>query len=211
MIQPFKTDFLSPTKQYRYLSMLMAINDSPNISQHKIGDRTMLSSSMVNNYIKAFRKEGLINVHGATNRTQSYHLTARGREKLMQSLLEYSSEIIQLYISVKHDMAGILNSMYEDGIRTLALFGVAETAEVVHAAIKEIPLVVIGVVDNDPEKHGKPFNGLIIQPPEILKELMPDAVLITSFARQEEIYEYIRKDLGKTMTVRRLSDIQAIN
>ena len=208
MIEPFTSVFLSPTKKYRYLSVLLAIQDSSNTSQHRIGKQTNLSSSMVNNYIKAFKKEGLINVFGETNRSQSYHLTGKGREKLMQSLLAYSSEIIQLYIAVKHDVAGILNNMYEEGIRTLALFGVAETAEVVHAAIKEIPLVVIGVVDNDPTKQGKPFNGLIIQPPEMLKELRPDAVLITSFARQEEIYANIRSDIGKKMNIRTLSDIQ---
>ncbi len=208
MIQPFNTDFLSPTKKYRYLSVLMAIQESPNASQHKIGKKTHLSSSMVNNYIKALKSKGLLSVVGNTNRNQSYHLTTTGREKLMKALLACSAEIIQLYISVKDEVAGILKNMYQNGIRTVALFGVAETAEVVHTVIKEIPLVVIGVVDNDSEKQGKPFNGLFIQPPEMLKEIKPDAVLITSFARQEEIYEYLQNDFGKTMTVKRLSDIR---
>lgn len=207
MIQPYKSKYLSPTKAFRRLAMLLSIHHSPKASQHQIAKGTHLSSSMVNNYIKLLKQEQLITISGKTNRTQSYHLTASGIDDLRDSLLSYSAEIVQLYASVKLKITQILNSFYKDGIRTIVLFGVAQTAEVVHAALKDTRLVMIGVVDSDVAKQGKPFNGLFIQSPDQLKQIKPDAVVITSFARQEEILKNIKKLVGKEIKVKKLSDL----
>ena len=187
--------------------MLLSIHNSPKASQHQIAKGTHLSSSMVNNYIKLLKQEQLITISGKTNRTQSYHLTASGIDDLKESLLSYSAEIVQLYASVKLKVTQILNGFYNEGIRTIALFGVAETAEVVHAALKDTNLVMIGVVDSDLTKQGKPFNGLFIQSPDQLKQIRPDAVVITSFARQEEILRDVKKLVGKDIKVKKLSDL----
>ena len=207
MIKPLHSRFLSPTKKLRRLSVLLAIHDAPESSQHAIGRNTGLSSSMVNNYIKNFRHEGLITVAGKTNRTHSYHLTESGQAAVRKSLLLYSTDIVQLYGTVKREIAKILNGYYEEGIRTIVLFGAAETAEMVHSSIKETQLIMIGVVDSDRTKHGKPFNGLIIQPPEQLERIQPDAVIITSFARQEEIHGYVKNLVGKAAKIKKLSDL----
>jgi DNA-binding MarR family transcriptional regulator len=207
MIEPFHSKYLLPTKEFRCLSVLFAINESSDNSQSAIGDMTNLSSSMVNNYIKNFKHEGLITVTGNTNRTQSYFLTEKGRNILTCSLLGYSAEIVQLYSAVKNEMISILNVIYEEGIRTVVLFGAAETAEIVHAAIKDTDLVVIGVVDNSKEKHGKLFNGLMIRKPGEIMKIKPDGVIITSFARQEEIYAYLKNLVQDKIKIKRLSTL----
>lgn len=207
MIKTFTSKYINPTKHSRRLSVLLSIHKEPNTSQHKIAKSTDLSSSMVNNYIKCLQEEGTITVNGKTNRTKSYHLTPCGRSEMRESLLAYSSEIVQLYGAVKREIVQILNGFYQENIRTLVLFGVAETAEVVFAAIKESQLVVIGVVDSDPCKQGKSFNGMIVQKPEKLGQINPDAVVITSFGKQEEIYECIRQLVGDKIKIKKLSDV----
>ena len=207
MIEPFHSKYLLPTKEFRCLSVLFAINESPDNSQSDIGDKTNLSSSMVNNYIKSFKHEDLITVTGNTNRTQNYYLTEKGRAVLSQSLLGYSAEIVQLYSAVKKEISHILTVFYEGGIRTVVLFGAAETAEIVHAAIKDTDLVVIGIVDSSKDKHGKPFNGLTIRKPEDIKKIKPDGVIITSFARQEEIYNDLLNLVGDSIKIKKLSTL----
>jgi FlaA1/EpsC-like NDP-sugar epimerase len=162
---------------------------------------------MVNNYIKELHEDRLIKITGHTNRTQRYHLTPSGREVLISSLLSYSSEIIQLYGGAKRQLSKRLQRIHEEGIRTVALFGAAETAEVVLAAIRETPLRVTAVMDSDEAKQGKPLNGLIIQKPESLSRIDVDAVVITSFGRQEEIHDAIRRRVGDEIRVVRLSDL----
>jgi DNA-binding MarR family transcriptional regulator len=207
MIEPFIATFLSPTKKYRRLSALQAIHGDPNISQHAIARLTHLSSSMVNNYIKIFQKEGLIRVTGKTNRTRRYHLTTRGHEELITLLITYSAEIIQLYGAAKHQLAKRLQGFSASGIEKIILFGAAETAEVVHAALKEAPLQIVGVIDSDPMKQGMPFNGLKIQAPEALKDLTADAIVITSFGKQEEINKSIRRIMDNEVKVIKLTDL----
>lgn len=208
MIIPFQSQYLSPTKAFRRLSLLLAIHDESHSSQHTIGRLTHLSSSMVNNYIQQFKREKLVTVSGNTNRTQSYHLTEEGLNALRESVLSYSAEIVQMYGSVKREIANILRGFYQEGIRTVVLFGAAETAEVVHAAIKETELVVIGVVDSDPNKQGEAFNGFKIKAPELIGRIHPDAVIITSFAQQEAIYQSVQHDIADMgIAVKKLSDI----
>ena len=154
LIKAFQLKYLSPTKQSRRLSVLFSIYEEPDASQHKIASNTGLSSSMVNNYIKWLKQEGFITVLGKTNRTQQYHLSDTGRVMLRKSLLDYSAEIVRLYGSVKNEIANILSEFYHEGIRTVVLFGVAETAEIVYAAAKRTALVIIGVVDSDDSKQG---------------------------------------------------------
>ena len=189
------------------LSVLFSVHGAPDASQHKIAANTNLSSSMVNNYIKWLRQEGFITVMGKTNRTQQYHLSDAGRVMLRKSLMDYSAEIVRLYGSVKNEISNILRGFYGEGIRTVVLFGVAETAEIVYAAAKQTDLVIIGVVDSDDTKQGRIFNGLEIKSPEEINKIRPDAVVITSFGRQEEIYRQVRTISGDRIKIRKLSDI----
>ncbi len=204
MIKPFHLTFFNPTRQSRLLSVLFSISENPDASQHKIAGTTSLSSSMVNNYIKLLEREGLIFIEGNTNRTKQYKLSSEGLGMLRQSLLEYSAEIVRLYTSVKEEVSNILEQFYRDGIRTIVLFGVAETAEIVYAAAKELPISIIGVLDSDRAKQGRLFNGLKIQSPMVIKKLRPDAVVITSFGRQEEIYQQVRKLTKNSIEIKKL-------
>jgi DNA-binding MarR family transcriptional regulator len=207
MIRLIESTFHTPAIKLRRLSVLMVIHDSPRLSQHKIAQLTDLSSSMVNNYMKKLQKEDLVKASGKTNRTQRYHLTLAGQKELFGLLLDYSAEIIQLYSAAKKQVADRLHRFHSEGIRSLALFGAAETAEVVHAALKDTPLVVKGIVDSNIGKQGSRFNGFVVQSPDSLKSMNADAVLITSFARQEEIYGCIQEVLGQQAQVKRLSDL----
>lgn len=207
MIEPFNTRYLLPTKEFRCLSLLLAIHEEPSSSQKTIGEATHLSSSMVNNYIKQFNKDGLIKISGETNRTVSYHVTEAGYEMMASSLLEYSAEIVQLYSAVKKEMIRILNGFYAEGIKRIVLYGAAETAEIVYSAIRQTRLRVTGVIDWDSRKHGSRFNDHVIEPPEKLNQLNFDAVLIASFGRQEEIYSYLKNLSGGKIVIKRLSDL----
>ena len=207
MIQPIRSGFLTPATRLRRLSVLLAVHDSPSLSQHKIARITRMSSSMVNSYIKRLTKEGLIQITGNTNRNQGYHLTSSGHDELMVMILQYSAEIIQLYTGAKARVAERLHNLHLEGIRSIALFGAAETAEVVYAALKDTPLGVLGIVDSDPGKQGKRFNGFTVQSPASLVDMNADAVVITSFAKQEEIYRDIRQVLGDETRIKRLSDL----
>ncbi len=207
MIQLFESVFLSPKKEFRRLSVLMAIHNSPEISQRKVGRIACLSSSMVNNYVKELQKQELITITGNTNRTREYYLTERGRDELLSLLISYSAEIIRLYGEAKEEIVRRLHQIREEGVRNVALFGASSTAEVVSAGINEVQLKVVGIVDSDQKKQGGRFWGLVVQPPEALKDMDVDAVVVTSFGRQEEIHDFIRRFVDPKIRVLKLSNL----
>nr|WP_321397876.1 winged helix-turn-helix transcriptional regulator [uncultured Desulfobacter sp.] len=188
----------------------MLIKEMPDSSQHLLAQKSHLSSSMVNIYIKELKQAGLITVSGETNRTTEYHLTPEGQKKLFQDFISFSSEAVQIYATVKREIIRLLKQYETNGIRTVVLYGASDTAEVVVSAIPHTRLVVIGIVDGDPAKQGHIFNGTLIQAPEAISQIDPDAVLITSFARQDEIYNNIEPIIGKEIEVLTLTDLQQL-
>jgi hypothetical protein len=76
----------------------------------------------------------------------------------------------------------------------------------VYAAMKKTQLIPIGIVDSDPKKHGKLFNGLLISKPSEIPVINPDGVIITSFGRQEEIYDYLLDLTGNNIMIKKLAE-----
>ena len=72
------------------------------------------------------------------------------------------------------------------------------------APIKETPLKIKAVFDSKPVKQGTSFNGHIIQAPKHLGSFSVDAVVITSFQKQEETYRHIRDIAGDRIAVKKL-------
>ena len=191
MVAPYQSEFVTPSKRYRRFSLLLSIKKDPHITQKQLGQETCLSSAMVNNYIKELSREGLLEVSGKSNRSMAYHLTSAGQAFMAQDFLCFSAEIVQFYASVRREIVALLEDCYDDGIRTIVLYGASDTAEVVYSAVQKTELVVTGVVDNDHEKIGMLFFGSVIQSPDKINKIRPDALIVTSFARQNEILHAI--------------------
>ena len=92
MIEPYNSKYFSPSKLFRRLSILLLIKDNASISQHGLAEKSHLSSSMVNIYIKELSEEGLIKITGNSNRTFEYHLTENGRATLNSDFMAFSAE-----------------------------------------------------------------------------------------------------------------------
>lgn len=175
------------------------------MSQNNLAREVGLTSSMINNYIRDLSKEGLISIKGKTNRTMSYNITAKGLKKKTSLLVAYTLETTVLYQDAKQEFALKLQEIYNEGIHNAVLFGAGETAEIIYNASKSKDLEIIGIVDNNPDKQGKLFGNLIIQPPAFIERINPDGVIIASVGRQDEIYEQIYSLSNKGIAIRTIS------
>ncbi len=87
----------------------------------------------------------------------------------------------------------VLREVREGG--RIAVYGAGQVAEEV------VPLLgeqVAFVLDRNPERHGKPFHGVEVHPPETLVERVEevDAVLITALGRESEVTTALLDLLG---------------
>lgn len=197
--------FFTSSPLLKELFILSAIEKKPDMSQNNLAREVGLTSSMINNYIRDLSKEGLISIKGKTNRTMSYNITAKGLKKKTSLLVAYTLETTVLYQDAKQEFALKLQEIYNEGIHNAVLFGAGETAEIIYNASKSKDLEIIGIVDNNPDKQGKLFGNLIIQPPAFIERINPDGVIIASVGRQDEIYEQIYSLSNKGIAIRTIS------
>jgi len=184
--------FFKPSPFFNRLLILSAIEENPAISQHTLAHGVGITPTMVNSYIRDLEKRRLITIKGATNRTMSYNLTARGLREKMSLLVAYNLETTGLYIDAKQEFARRLQEIYDEGIHRAVLFGAGETAEIIYNASKSLALEIIGIVDNDPVKQNKLFGNLTVSHPSCIERMKPDGIIIASMGRQDEIYAQIK-------------------
>lgn len=184
--------FIRPTRELRELQILSEIEQNERVSQRGLARKTLVTSTMINNYITEMVSKGLLEVEGDTNRSFRYQLTDLGRSRKRELFFLASREIVQFYGLIKHEFKKRIEALAADGIRRVVLFGAAETGELVCIAARGTALEILCAVDNDPAKWGRRLVDTEIRPPRVIRDLRPDAVLVTSFGYADEIYENIK-------------------
>jgi Mn-dependent DtxR family transcriptional regulator len=184
--------YLRPSKSTRVLAILDALSRDSSLSQYELGKRLHLSGAMVNQYLKQLQADGLVEFLPVNGKSYNYTLTEEGRRSRQRMFSDYSSETVRLYSTIKEFVLDKLKDLEDEGKRDLALFGASETCEVVLSALRGTRFRVKALLDNDPEKQGQIFNGHVVSAPHVLDQVDCDAVVITSFGKQSEIYEQVK-------------------
>jgi DNA-binding MarR family transcriptional regulator len=184
--------YLRPSKSTRVLAILDALSRDSGLSQFELGRQLNLSGAMVNQYLKQLQSSGLVEFLPVNGKSYHYALTDQGKQSRRRMFSDYSSETVRLYTTIKDFVLARLGELRDRGKRRLALFGAAETCEVVLSALRDSDFQVVVLLDNDSRKQGQIFNGHVVSAPHVLEQVDCDAVVITSFGKQAEIYEQIK-------------------
>lgn len=184
--------YLKPSKSTRVLAILDALSRDSSLSQFELGKQLHLSGAMVNQYLKQLQSEGLVEFFPVNGKSYNYTLTDQGHRSRQRMFSDYSSETVRLYSTIKEFVLDQLSVLESQGKRKLALFGASETCEVVLSALRDTGFQVLALLDNDTKKQGQIFNGHVVSAPHVLDQVDCDAVVITSFGKQAEIYEQLK-------------------
>lgn len=184
--------YLKPSKSSRVLAILDALSRNSSLSQFELGKQLHLSGAMVNQYLKQLQADGLVEFLPVNGKSYNYTLTEQGQQSRRQMFSDYSSETVRLYSTIKEFVLDKLKALDDKGTRRLALFGASETCEVVLSALRDTSFQVMLLLDNDKTKQGQIFNGHVVSAPHVLDQVDCDAVVITSFGKQDEIYEQLK-------------------
>lgn len=184
--------YLKPSKSTRVLAILDALSRDSSLSQFELGKQLNLSGAMVNQYLKQLQSTGLVEFLPVNGKSYRYALTDQGQQSRRAMFSDYSSETVRLYTTIKDFILEKLSDLKAQGKRRLGLFGASETCEVVLSALRETDFKVMILLDNDTNKQGQLFNGHVVSAPHVLDQVECDAVVITSFGKQGEIYEQLK-------------------
>jgi len=184
--------YIKPSKETRVLAILDSLSQDSALSQYELCRRLKLSGAMVNQYLKLLQEQKLIEYRPVNGKSYRYVLTSGGEKSRRQMFSDYSSETIRLYTNIKDFIVSKLRSLEARGRKKIALFGASETCEVVLSALRDTGFQVVAVVDNDVDKQGALFHGYVISSPLVLDHVDCQAVVITSFGRQDEIHQQLQ-------------------
>jgi len=202
-------DYIRPSKKLRLLSVVQALTENERLSQTQLARFSRTSSAMVNQYLAELHREGMVQFAPVNRKSFAYRLTDKGQEARRNMMEQYCAEMVRGFASIKELVRRRLEPLTErrdaQNARAqpaphitplrIALFGAAETGEVVLAALEGTPFEVTLVLDNDAAKHGTPFHGHTVQPPAALLaapgQLAVDAVVVSSFAHQRTIQQQL--------------------
>lgn len=198
-------ELLLPGRQIRELVLMMEIERDPAISQSRLARKAGLAPSMVNNYIRRMSESGLLDKQGTNCRDTTYHLTVTGLARSAELMRRYSIETVRLYKYAKEEFRRRIREALggRKGLR-VALYGAAETGELVYQVCRELGHEVVGVVDSDPSRQGKRINDCQVSDPDCLPRLGAQVVLISSLGHAEEIAGLLEPLRRRGMEIRSL-------
>jgi DNA-binding MarR family transcriptional regulator len=191
-----ENSFLKPSEDLKSLQLLEEISRDANASQRKLSEHLGVALGVTNACLKKMVKKGYVKIKGINHKRISYFLTPEGfseKTRLTYHFLEYT---VHYYIGLKKSLSVKLDAISKEGIRRVVYYGAGDVMEVSFVTMHQTELELVGIIDDDKEKQGKKIFGFEIRGPESIKELYPEAVIITSMRYKDKIMQNLRSDKG---------------
>lgn len=191
-----KNKFLKPTEHLRNLQLLEEISKDSSVSQRKLSQRLGVALGMTNACLKKMINKGLVKAKGINHKRIAYYLTPKGFSEKTKLTYHFLQHTIRYYSNLKNNISAKLSLLSQTGHRRIICYGAGEVLEVTFIILNEtdLELLVLGIVDDDKDKQGKKMFGFVVQHPQTIKELKPDAILITSIRYRDKIMRRLNND-----------------
>jgi DNA-binding MarR family transcriptional regulator len=178
----------------RDLQFLEEIEQNPKVSQRELSNKFGIALGVTNACIKRMARRGLIRLKGFPPRRIAYYLTPKGFAEKSKLMLHFLSYNIHHYAEMKRVISKKLLEMQEKGVKRVAFYGVSDEMEIAYVTLQGSEMELIGIADAD--KQGIKFLGYKILSIEELKNLDPDAILITSLQEQPSVIKSLTRQRG---------------
>lgn len=191
-----KNRFLKPTEHLRNLQLLEEISKDSAVSQRKLSQRLGVALGVTNACLKKMINKGLVKVKGVNHKRIAYYLTPRGFSEKTKLTYHFLQHTIRYYTNLKDNINAKLSSLSQAGHKRIVCYGAGEVMEVAFIILNEsnFELLVLAIVDDNVDKHGKKMFGFEVRPPQAIKELRPDAVLVTSIRYKDKIIRNLKNN-----------------
>jgi DNA-binding MarR family transcriptional regulator len=194
---PQESDTLfKPSERMRDLQFLEEIEQNPKISQRELSHKFGIALGVTNACIKRMARRGLIRLKGLPPRRIAYYLTPKGFAEKSKLMLHFFSYNIQHYAEMKRVISKKLLEMEQSGVKRVAFFGVSDEMEVAYITLQGSETKLVGIADENGEKRGTRLLGHKVLSLEEVRDLNPDAILITSMQAQTSYIKTLTKQRG---------------
>jgi DNA-binding Lrp family transcriptional regulator len=193
---PTNDSFQRPTEDLRNLQLLEEISRDSGASQRKLSEKLGVALGVTNACLKKMAQKGHIKIKGINHKRISYYLTPEGfteKTRLTYHFLEYT---VSYYINLKKNLSGKMENISKQGVKKAVFYGAGDVMEVAFVISHEANIELLGIIDDDPQKQGTKKFNYTIGGPDRIKELKPDAIIITSIRYKDKIIRNINEEPG---------------
>jgi DNA-binding MarR family transcriptional regulator len=190
----------APADTLDHLQVLEAIDGAGHVSQRALAASVGIAASRVNRIINALVECGNIAVSDETVRPYAYRLTRRGRSYLQELNYDHYAAVVGRFREVEARILARLEELRRDSAERVVFYGAGEVMEVAYLLAQRLGLSVVGVVDDDPARYSTE-RRIEVGSPASIRDLAPDAVVITTFRHADEIRSRIQPYAPSTLRV----------
>jgi len=170
--------------------ILDLIEKNKNITQREMSIAIGSAVSMVNNFLDDYEQKGYIKRKYLSTKTVEYFVTKNGSERKKILNISYLNNSLKVFKSASEDIVRFLNQIIDKGFKRILLYGAGEVAEILLQTLtieRELPIDVLGIIDDDEDKQNTFLVGVPILSIESIRKLDFDGILISSYTNQHLI------------------------
>ena len=135
------------------LDTLLEIKQNPSLSQRSLSRKLNISLGLTNAIIKNLIHRGLIKAKKDTGRKLLYIITPKGMANISRLMYNRFQETLHYYHYTKDLLTAYLIKLYQQGEKTINIYGTGQLAEITYYAGISTPLKLNAIISDDPSKE----------------------------------------------------------
>ncbi len=135
------------------LNTLLEIKQNPSLTQRSLAHRLNISLGLTNAIIKNLIYRGWIKAKKDTGRKLLYIITPKGMANVSCLMYNRFQETLHYYHYTKDLLTAYLMKLYQQGEKTVNIYGTDQLAEITYYAGMDTPLKLNAIISDDPSKE----------------------------------------------------------
>ena len=190
-------ELFKPPHDIRELNLLQELERNPVISQRELSHKFGIALGVTNACLKRMARRGWIRMMNQDHHKIGYFLTPKGFAEKAKLTLHLISWTVQNYSTLRDIIGARLLEMQNKGAERILFYGVSDEMEIALISLQGTNLRLIGIVEDEEKLTRRTIFGHQLEPVGRVKELKPDAILITSLTEIENK----RETLGNLVNI----------
>jgi DNA-binding MarR family transcriptional regulator len=167
------------------LGLLTALHADGKRSQRSLASELGIALGLTNAYIKRCIRKGLIKVSQVPANRYAYYLTPKGFAEKSRLTAEYLSDSLRFYRRARGEFETMFAGFTARGIRTIALVGSGDLAEIALLCANAQKMTVVAVID---DRQGGQLLGVPIAA-DLEASAAGDLLVVTDLRSPQRTYD----------------------
>ena len=134
------------------LNTLLELKENPSLSQRSLAHKLNISLGLTNSILKNLISRGWIKAKKDTGRKLLYLITPQGMANVSRLMYTRFQETLHYYQYTKDLLTAYLMKLYQQGEKTINIYGTGQLAEITYYAGIDTPLKLNAIISDDPSK-----------------------------------------------------------